>query len=385
MKINRENYEEYFLDYSEGNLDPTLYNDLLDFLNNNPDLKKELRIFQDSDLIFPSTENVIFHDKDSLKKDIASDIANTIIASLEGDLSSSEQKEFLKKLEDDLELKNEYLQFKKTKIKPSLSIKFQGKHSLKRTLLFGLKRKTFVSFLSAAASVIIILSVSFFASTLFNSEERLYSERKADIIESNELADNILPADIVSDKGKITEPVKPDPDKKEVSKKKNTAKDNVPEQKVIQRKLSIDSIRKSDVNIPQERDTLNLNLKKIDPNSGKLPGDTKKKAAKPIIKPVEIQSQGLLADASFQKNDKEFLSVKDYLGKSFKERVLNEKSVDSYSLNAWDLADAGLKGINKIAGTEMGISRKVDDKGDVVAYSFVSNKLSIEKGNIKGQ
>ena len=42
MKITRENYEEHFLDYLEGNLDKQLLDEFKNFLVQNPDLRDEL-------------------------------------------------------------------------------------------------------------------------------------------------------------------------------------------------------------------------------------------------------------------------------------------------------------------------------------------------------
>ncbi|MBC8005772.1 MAG: hypothetical protein H7X84_09885, partial [Verrucomicrobia bacterium] len=45
-KITRDNYEAFFLDYLEGNLEETLIDQFLDFLEKNPDLKEELHLFE---------------------------------------------------------------------------------------------------------------------------------------------------------------------------------------------------------------------------------------------------------------------------------------------------------------------------------------------------
>ena len=45
-KINTHNYEAYFLDYTEGNLNESQIRELKKFLNVNPKLKEELHDFQ---------------------------------------------------------------------------------------------------------------------------------------------------------------------------------------------------------------------------------------------------------------------------------------------------------------------------------------------------
>ena len=60
MKINRNNYEAYFLDYIEGTLGFAEKAELEAFLVINPDLKIELDNFETISL--PLAEN-IFHEK----------------------------------------------------------------------------------------------------------------------------------------------------------------------------------------------------------------------------------------------------------------------------------------------------------------------------------
>ena len=66
MSINRHNYEAYFLDYYEKNLNPAQVKELMSFLDHNPDLKDE---FNDFELISLESDNqVSFPSKQSLKK-----------------------------------------------------------------------------------------------------------------------------------------------------------------------------------------------------------------------------------------------------------------------------------------------------------------------------
>ena len=66
MKINRNNYEIFFLDYHEGNLDAAKLEELLIFVENNPDLKEEFENFEE--ISIPIDESIKFDLKKSLKK-----------------------------------------------------------------------------------------------------------------------------------------------------------------------------------------------------------------------------------------------------------------------------------------------------------------------------
>src|ERR1035437_8998829 len=66
MKINRDNYEIYFLDYLEGNLPAEETAELLIFVENNPDLRD---LIEDNDLIILEPDQSInFLGKSALKK-----------------------------------------------------------------------------------------------------------------------------------------------------------------------------------------------------------------------------------------------------------------------------------------------------------------------------
>ena len=67
MKINRNNYESFFLDYLEGNLSKADVAMVEKFISLNPDLKEELRNFEIIDLN-PDKEE--FTGKKELKKSL---------------------------------------------------------------------------------------------------------------------------------------------------------------------------------------------------------------------------------------------------------------------------------------------------------------------------
>jgi hypothetical protein len=66
MKINRENYEAYFLDFFEGQLSPEMVEEVLIFVEQNPDLNN---IFNDFEAVtLDADQNIIFEKKSSIKK-----------------------------------------------------------------------------------------------------------------------------------------------------------------------------------------------------------------------------------------------------------------------------------------------------------------------------
>jgi len=132
MEITRENYEPFFIDYLEGNLDKRLVDDFIDFLQKNPDLKEELSLFEP---IIIQPEETVFDKKNKLYKhylDSEQEFNHAAIADLEGDLSKNKKEEFKKYLALHPEKQKDFELFKKTKLNPDESVVFQKKKKLYR-------------------------------------------------------------------------------------------------------------------------------------------------------------------------------------------------------------------------------------------------------------
>jgi len=132
MKITRDNYESFFIDYIEGNLPESLIDQFLDFLNQNPDLKEELHLFEEVNL---PQESVVFQEKKHLYKSSADEnrrLENIAIAYLEGDWDADENKTVEAYLSSNPEFKREYDLFAKTQLRPDFKIKYPEKQKLYR-------------------------------------------------------------------------------------------------------------------------------------------------------------------------------------------------------------------------------------------------------------
>lgn len=130
MKITRDNYESFFIDYIEGNLPDNMIDQFLDFLNQNPDLKEELHLFEEVNL---PEEHVVFQEKQQLHKNAVDEnrrLENTVVAYLEGDLNADENKAFETYIAAHPELKKEYDLFAKTRLTSDPEITYPGKRKL---------------------------------------------------------------------------------------------------------------------------------------------------------------------------------------------------------------------------------------------------------------
>lgn len=134
MKINRENYEPYFIDLLDGTLSNEMVDELLDFLRLNPDLAEELKGLEGIQL---PLENLPKYDHQKLLKSglDQSDVFNeTCIRYLENDLSEKEEKELQLYLSKHTKAKAEYNLFKATISEPDLMVVYPNKDALKHRL-----------------------------------------------------------------------------------------------------------------------------------------------------------------------------------------------------------------------------------------------------------
>ncbi len=254
MKIDRNNYEAYFIDYLEGNLDENLINDFIEFIRQNPDLKEELELAGSVSL---SPEELEFGKKANLYRKIydnEKEFNRAAIAQTEGDLKEDEKPAFEDYLLRHPEKQKEVALFSKTKLHPDESVQFSKKNKLYRRS----SRQRILLWTSRIAAVMVLaFSVYLF---LNNSAENI-SEKQLVIAEqetdrqeelsSENARENVSEKPLVSEnekqiagshaEQKKTEEAAINPEEKVVSNReknrmaKNTTDKTVPEQTITAR------------------------------------------------------------------------------------------------------------------------------------------------------
>lgn len=142
------------IDYLDGNLSPEMVAELLLFLEQNPDLKEEAELLENTPIM--NEQEIVFENKNILKKPVFSD--EQLVAFMENDLSATEQKKIKKAIESDIELNRRLQLFMLTRLQPELNIVFRNKEALKR----GARVVSMYYYFSAAAGIIILLLFYFF-------------------------------------------------------------------------------------------------------------------------------------------------------------------------------------------------------------------------------
>ena len=184
MKITRENYESYFIDYLDGNLDARMVDEFIAFIQENPDLKEELSLFEPVKL--PAGE-INLEIKEKLYRerlDSDKEFETAAIARLEGDLSTYEMVEFEDYLARNPGKRKEVLLFEKTRLTAE-NLAFPGKLRLYKK---PLSRTLFIWTSRVAAILILIWVASVTLFKPFNPKDTEF--QKAAISDKNQVSEN---------------------------------------------------------------------------------------------------------------------------------------------------------------------------------------------------
>lgn len=199
--VTRENYEVYFIDYLDDNLDPDGVEMLLLFLKQNPDLAEELNGLQEITL---SHSDTIYELKDKLKKagfsknGISKEFDYLCIAERENDITEDEKKHLNLFITEEPFRKSQREIYSKIELKPDEGILFTNKISLRRTPVLHIRQSQFRNLLSMAAGIVLFFGIFTVFNLTQSTNHDLVSqlndpvvEEKADVKESVSTTENI--------------------------------------------------------------------------------------------------------------------------------------------------------------------------------------------------
>ena len=163
MRINRTNYEVFFLDYFEGNLAPDLVEELMAFLEAEPELKAEFDEFEMVSL--QGTDQLAFEGKASLRRgEVTTHNYEWYFAAFaENDLKPEELAAVESFVASNPQMQRELQLMLKTRLQPNENIVFPGREGLKRQKIVPLYGK--ILRYGAAAAVILFMATVFFVRT----------------------------------------------------------------------------------------------------------------------------------------------------------------------------------------------------------------------------
>ncbi len=134
-KIDLNNYEAYFLDFMEGNLNEEEKQDVFAFLEQHLELQSEFELDFGPLALFPDA--VVFETKAELKIDEAdliitlNTLPDLMVASIEKQLSDKHEAQLARYIVNN-DLTTLYITYQNTLLKPDLNLVFEEKDQLKQ-------------------------------------------------------------------------------------------------------------------------------------------------------------------------------------------------------------------------------------------------------------
>lgn len=363
MKINRNNYEQYFIDHLDGRLDASLLKELEEFLIENPDLKEEFEGFEPINVNIQ--DEFIYEEKEGLKKiDMlpTSNINNEnynhfFIASVEGDLSLTKQEEVKTFIRLNPQLQTQYNLFKATRVIPDQSIVFANKSNLKK-YPFGFF-KTWYKPIGIAASILLLFGILNF---LQPKKPNISYEKRAEV-------PTIIKSRLVGTFQ--TETINPPITARGYQYAINYTAEELPIEELTKLPSVIRPIKSYIASLQQPVQPIEFLLHSNSYDQ--------------IFKEMIIHEELLLA--SFGKSDpsaneklEKALWAKS-LGKLKRRNQQPETYSDDYKkskINLWTLASIGIESFNVITGSNVNIERKLNKEGEKSKYILVNANGHVE-------
>jgi hypothetical protein len=353
MKIDRSNYELWLIDWLDGNLNDSQIEQLKHFLAGNPDLKEEsdeLTMFR----LNPAWKS--FLHKNQLKKTTAdltlSQFEYLSVAYLENDLSAEEKTELLESIENDQEKKNSFEFVQKMRLLPgNLSYKHK-KRLLKRTIAQNVIQWSLAGLSAAAIVTLVIITYVSKPRELnidSNKTARTVSVDSAVLKQATGIASN---------------------DVKE-------GRRNIPEK--FRRKSIIAVSLKPSSAIPEIKNTSHAENESVyqSPDLSRTIIDKINVSPSIDLKGESIPNTliALNPSAAVSEYDDGRSKLSRFIARTFREKILKENKAKDSPLKAYELAKAGVTGLDKLLGWEMALDEKKDDNGVLKSVYFSSKML----------
>jgi hypothetical protein len=343
MMPDRSNYEIWIIDWLDGKLDESGIGMLMAFLEANPDLKEEAESLSISRL---TSGNTVFAAKDDLKKTISelpfSQIEYLSVAYLENDINPLQLSELEQSLELNPENKRAFDKIQKTKLTPP-AITYKNKYLLRKQQT-GAKvfRFAFTGLSAAATIAVLIISYTFL--------QRYLSQKNK---EPEQIVASIYTGAPF-----------------EVRTKAFTALPEEPANSNITTTLAA-GISK-ELPIVAYADTSSIIIRQsIDEITG-VPVN--------LIPEVKAGTTGNFLAAtnnrySYRPYDDERSKIGRFIARNFRGKILKEPVVSDAPLKTYEIAEAGVAGLNKLLGWDMALVATSDEAGELKSIYFSSRML----------
>lgn len=350
MIINRQNYQIWITDYYDGQLDDFQTEVLMDFLGKNPDLMSE---FEDYPGLYLKAEDQHAYDNTDLLRtpdELTNEqVEHYAIALTENDLTENQKAEVNELKKSDPRFRESINIYEKIKLKPdniiypdkSLLLAIPGRRRIIRIV---------INSVSVAASIAIITGLFF----IFNRS-------------GNEYINPVLAEETQTD----TETEQVIKEKTPRINPKAETPAQIPENNkaIIAEQLSASEIIEAETLPVQQREFINITPLAFKENIRLDQTHTQYLLAD--VKPYPV----MLSGDTISITD---MSVREFLAYHFRKQLLKDDNPDIENLKAWEIADAGIKGVNMLLGWQMDLQTEKNEEGKLENISFTSELIKFD-------
>ena len=347
MKPGRDNYEIWVTDWLDGKLTAGEEALLLAFLEANPDIKQEAEELKDLQLIVTRGSGF---DSSSLKKSAGelstSQVELLSVAYLENDISAEQRSDLNKCLSENPEAKTVFEKIQKTKL-TAPSLVYSQKKSLKKFVITPAKIVRVSATVISAAAVVALFIV------LNNPQETAVTN--PDFIAS---APVTVPPVVNTNGTQVTPVVQPEniQEKTTLPVTSNTEISNTEVEPVTSEIVA---------EIITPINTLPPVMPVNAPDFGSIAFNIEPRQ----LSAITMETLPILAydDGSNR--------IERFVRRIFREEILKDEANTSEPLKAYEVAEAGIEGINRLFGWEMTLVKNNDEAGELKSLYFSSSLI----------
>ena len=376
MNINRENYEAWLIDLMEGKLSPGQEELVRQFLAANPDLEAGTDLL-DMALIPPE---ISFPLKEDVKKGAGlyeinkGNFEQFCIARIEGDLSASAEKALDDFLSDHPECAPAARLYDMVILKPDKNVCFPDKHLLRKRRPATVKmqelfrRRIVYRAISVAASVLLILSAYVFIRNYSGIDHTVapLADREAPVPSETDKAPDAVAAAVNRIYHGQTAAV-------DIESLMSTPA--VHEEFAFRSPATVqsESVNTGSASVDRDHGLIPLPVTHL---SRKL--ELKTSLSAPKADPVRIAGLYRPAAPAYREDNRQLpaMLIGGVMG-LIAGTIDEDRERDRITL--LDIADAGLKGINNVAGTDMRFEREYNNDGELVSMAFNSRLIEFRR------
>jgi hypothetical protein len=340
MSIDRTNYEEWLQDWFDNNLTCSEAEKVRLFLEMNPDIRSE---FEGISSVKLNPEELSSVQKNKLFRDLkdipASQFELLCAAYMENDLQDEQRAEVIQLIGSDRQKLEVFKTISAMKLNPPQCSFNRKKFLLKNEPSVRIYRLAFAA-LSAAAIIAIILLTGV--------------SRHHQPLQNNVVANETIPDD--SSRNELEQQIRPvfeEPQRPEAA-------------ALDENKFDSQKIYESapDPNDYPKRDPAIIARAEVYPI--KSLADVMRTD---LIEPVKENIREI-ENYDYRSNTGKFIS------RIFRKEIMKEETPSDGPLRAYEVAEAGIKGMNRLLGWNMALSRNTDENGEVKSVYFNSRVIS---------